>query len=45
MKVRHYVLRNSRWVRVNRCGSNTFTFKGDNVVYSFDDYEYRRKTL
>lgn len=42
---KHYVLKNSRWVRVYRCGYDTFIFKGDNVIYKFDDFECKSKII
>lgn len=41
--MKYYVLNtNSRWVRVNKCGADTFTFKGDNV-YHFDNFVWKAK--
>ena len=41
--VRYYVLNNNkRWVRVNRCGYDGFTFKGqDNIIYKLSDYQVK----
>lgn len=42
--MKYYVLNtNSRWVRVNKCGADTFTFKGDNIIYHFDNFVWKTK--